>query len=100
MSCIENLQKQTPEKIQTEGGDAQVLDPPLAIYPNIFLMIRLESQCTCTHQYYHTKKVQSHLFFIHIVCTSMCNSYFLELNAIINTGTFTIFEEVKRHFYL
>ena len=35
MSCIEILQKQTPEKIQTEGGDAPVLDPPLAIYPNI-----------------------------------------------------------------
>lgn len=90
MSCIENLQ-QIPEKIQTKGGDEPVLDPP------ILVMIKLESHCT---SHVHISQAPSHLFPIHIVSTSTCNSYFLELNAIINTGTFTIFKEVKRHFYL
>ena len=52
------------------------------VHVHISIIIQRKSQAIC-FLYTHSM--------IHI---------FLELNAIINTGTFTIFEEVKRHFYL
>ena len=97
MSCIEILQKQTPEKIQTEGGWCTGPGSTFGniskyfswsglnhnVHVHISIIIQRKSQAIC-FLYTHS------------------NSYFLILNAIINTGTctFTIFKDVKRHFYL
>ena len=93
-----NFTKTNLWKIQTDGDDAPVLDPPLAIYPNISHDQAWITMCMYISVLSYEENPKPFVSYTPIVCTS--NSYFLELNAIINAGTFTIFKEVKRHFYL